>query len=249
MHIPTVAYSPLERESFFASPEAGRFAGGVGSLMFVRYSDTPVGQYDEMAIIPGAYTYRIQDEKGEWVERKSPRATRLFVSQKQTLFNGRFNWNIPKHLARFEWADLSNGAQQVKVFPFDDDQDEASASLTPLVQATFKTVPYVPALPLSTKWVGYFGVNTALVQPPVPQGKTKELVGTEQWCKCPLWQYSPKTHIGWFDLRQRDEAGNLTALFENFWPGLGRWQLGVRMDDTDFELPEGEYWRFPRANL
>lgn len=85
----TIAYSPLEKEAHFASPEAGRFAGGVGSFMLVRYSDTPVGPYDELVIIPGAYTYRMQDEKGKWVEKKNPRVTRIYVSQKHTLFNGR----------------------------------------------------------------------------------------------------------------------------------------------------------------
>lgn len=89
--IDTIAYSPLERESSFASPEGSRFAGGVGSFMLVRYTDTPVGTYDELAIIPGAYTYQVQDKKGKWVEKKSPRITRIYVSQKDTLYNGRLS--------------------------------------------------------------------------------------------------------------------------------------------------------------
>ncbi|ROV92959.1 hypothetical protein VMCG_09014 [Cytospora schulzeri] len=248
--IPIVAYSPLEKESSFTSPEAGHFAGGVGSFMIVQYSDTPVGPYDELVIIPGAYTYRVQDKSGKWMEKKNPRATRTYVSQKHTCFNGRNNWNIPKHLARFEWKDLPNGAKQVKVFPFDTstDQAEVSASSTPIFQASFNTIPYLPAFPMSTKWFENLGVNTALVQPPLPQGEPKEVAGTEQWCECPMSQYSSKTHIGWFDLRQRDDAGALTGLFENFWPGMKRWQLGLRMDDADLEIPEGEYWRAPEAN-
>jgi hypothetical protein len=90
--IDTVAFSPLEKESSpFSSPEGSRFAGGMGSFMLVRYSDTPVGTYDELAIIPGAYTYRVQDKKGNWVEKKSPRVTRIYVSQKDTLYNGRLS--------------------------------------------------------------------------------------------------------------------------------------------------------------
>lgn len=87
--IDTMAYSPLEKESSFASPEAGRFAGGVGSFMLIRYTDSPVGTYDELVIIPGAYTYQVQDKKGKWVEKKSPRITRIYVSQKHTMYNGR----------------------------------------------------------------------------------------------------------------------------------------------------------------
>lgn len=269
--IDTMAYSPLEKESSFASPEGSRFAGGVGSFMLVRYTDTPVGTYDELAIIPGAYTYQVQDKNGKWVEKKSPRVTRIYVSQKDTLYNGRLSqshffsspqhhdrlltsmhqdWNIPKHLAKFEWRDLPNGAKQCKVFPHDTsgDANESSPSTTPLFQASFKTVPLVPSFPLSTKWFEYFGVSTALVQPPVPQGAQPEIVGTKEWCRSPSIQSSSKTHVGWMDLRQRDEEGKLTGLFENFFPGLGRWQLAVRMDNADFDIKEGEHWR-PRANL
>lgn len=250
--IDTIAFSPLEKESTpFSSPEGSRFAGGVGSFMLVRYSDTPVGTYDELAIIPGAYTYHIQDKKGNWQEKKSPRVTRIYVSQKHTLYNGRLNWNIPKHLASFEWKDLPDGSKQCKVFPHDTtgDATEASPSTTPLFQASFKTVPLVPAFPLSTKWFDYLGVNTALVQPPVPQGPTPEVVGTEEWCRCPTVQSTSRAHVGWMDLNQRDEDGKLTGLFENFWPGLGRWRLAVRMDNAILDIREGEHWRAPRANL
>lgn len=161
------------------------------------------------------------------------------------------DWNIPKHLARFEWKDLPNGAKQCKVFPNDTSGDptEASPSTTPLFQATFKTVPLVPSFPLSTKWFEYLGVDTSLVQPPVPQGTQPEAVGTEQWCRSSSVQSASRTHLGWMDLRQRDEDGKLTGLYENFWPGIGRWQLAVKMENSTFHIGEGKYWRGPRANL
>jgi hypothetical protein len=93
--IDTIAFSPLEKDSpAFSSPEGSHFAGGMGSFMLVRYSDTPVGTYDELAIIPGAYTYRVQDKNGKWIEKKSPRITRIYVSQKDTLYNGRLSENL-----------------------------------------------------------------------------------------------------------------------------------------------------------
>lgn len=110
-------------------------------------------------------------------------------------------------------------------------------------------MPLVPSFPLSTRWFEYFGVNTALNQPPVPQGAPPEVVGTEEWCRSQSIQSSSKTHVGWMDLRQRDEEGKLTGLFENFWPGLGRWQIAVRMDNAVVDIGEGEYWHLPRANL
>lgn len=206
------------------------------------------------------------------------------------------DWNIPKHLARFEWRDLPRGATQVQVFPYDDDfvsgakptpaTEDAPKSGTsrprPFFQASFKTIPYVPSFPLSTHWAKYAGVDTTLVQPPVPssrqaapaqdQGQLGQnededqvvVLGTEKWCRCVVAQSSSRSHVGWFDLSQRPQPGQDEAegeklppaegsssspLFENFWPGMGRWQLGIRMDDAKIEIPEGEFWERPRASL
>lgn len=90
-----IAFSPLERESFFASAEAGQFSGGLGGFMIVRYTETPVGPYDELLIIPGKYTYHVE-EKGKSVQKRHGRITRIYVSQKHTQFNGRYSeWNPP----------------------------------------------------------------------------------------------------------------------------------------------------------
>lgn len=107
----------------------------------------------------------------------------------------------------------------------------------------------MPSFPLSTGWFDYLGVATALNQPPVPHGSRPEAAGTEEWCRCASAQSARRTHLGWMDLSQRDDEGKLTGLFENFWPGLGRWQLAVRMDNADVTIGEGEHWRAPRANL
>lgn len=85
-----VAYSPLERASYFASPEAGRLAGGLGGLMILRYTASPVGPYDELLIIPGSYVYHVQ-QQGGLSERRNMRISRIYVSQKHTLFNGRYS--------------------------------------------------------------------------------------------------------------------------------------------------------------
>lgn len=96
-----VAFAPLERASYFASSEAGRFCGGLGGFMVIRYTESPVGPYDELLVIPGAYTYDSprsppatagKDEgkqRGGAREKKNPRITRIYVSQRDTLFNRR----------------------------------------------------------------------------------------------------------------------------------------------------------------
>ncbi|EFX06182.1 hypothetical protein CMQ_6503 [Grosmannia clavigera kw1407] len=207
-------FSPLEAKSFFASAEAGLPTGGSCSIMIVRYSETPVGPYDEILILPGQYTY---PTVGDY-------------------------WNIPKHLARFDWKDLSGGAVQLKVFPSDTEQRQDE----PFFQMTFKTVPFVPAFPASTVLYKLIGIQPTLVQPPVPRGAgagNDELVGTDHWSKTDLYQYSPRSHVGWFDLSQKNEQGVVVTGHENFWPGGGRWRIGVRMDTISFDISAGEHWK------
>jgi hypothetical protein len=82
-------YSPLEAQSSFAS---GKFAGGIGMVQIIRYTDTPVGPYDEMLLAPGSFRYRTGGSSGSaqsTKEQKNARVTRIYVSHKQTCWNGR----------------------------------------------------------------------------------------------------------------------------------------------------------------
>ena len=58
----------------------------------IRYSETPVGPYDELAILPGAFSGVGRDGG----KKRDSRITGIWVSSKETLINGRRNWNIPK---------------------------------------------------------------------------------------------------------------------------------------------------------
>lgn len=89
--VSTVAHAPLERDSFFASVEAGQLVGGLGAFMIVRYTDTPVGPYDELVVIPGSYSYHTGNEVERRKMNQNPRVTRIYVSQKDTLYNGRYS--------------------------------------------------------------------------------------------------------------------------------------------------------------
>ena len=86
-----IVYDPLEgrSEEFSDARSAGAFRGGMGMVQIVRYTETPVGPYDEIVFSPGEFETPGRKEKGL-------RLTRLYVSQKQTCYNGRRNWNIPK---------------------------------------------------------------------------------------------------------------------------------------------------------
>lgn len=58
----------------------------------IRYRETPVGSYDELAILPGTFSGVGRDSG----KRNDSRITGIWVSTKETLVNGRINWNIPK---------------------------------------------------------------------------------------------------------------------------------------------------------
>lgn len=163
------------------------------------------------------------------------------------------DWNIPKHLASFDFKDNADGSTSVKVFPHDTAGDvaETSASSTPLFQANFKPIRYLPSFPTSTNLLKYVGVDATLVQPPLPEGNGSqdELPGTDQWCAIVPGQSARKTTVGWFDSRQGQEGKETEGHFENFWPESRRWHLGVKMEDAEIDFPNGKHWDPPKSVL
>ena len=252
-------YEPLEATSEFSE---GRFVGGLAAAYIIRYHESPVGPYDELIIIPGSFESE-RNVVGKIVKERKLRITRIYVSTKATCYNGRksmsfsrsrrhvtytpVDWNIPKHLARFEFETLENGQESVTVFP------EGSASKTPLFKTVFKPVAYGPVIPASTNIAKYIGLDLTHIQPPLSQGETKELVGTDEWCSFLPVVSSSRTSLEWWDLKQstteNDPLLGSTAsdgdfeVVENWWPGSSRWKIGVKMENADIDFPVGEHWR------
>lgn len=171
---------------------------------------------------------------------------------------GYLDWNVPKHLAKFDWTDNSDGSITAKVYPHDTlptdsaSSESASPDHTPFFQATFKPIRYAPSFPFRTSWINYLGFDTTLVFPPLPEGAGSqgELPGTDQWCSVVPQQSTSKCMLGWFDVEQhRDEEGKLTGEFENFWPGWSKWQIGIKMENSVIEFDHPETWEPPRTRL
>lgn len=81
--------------------------GRAGLMLFVRYTDSDVGPYDELLWLDpwglslgGARRHTI---------------TRIYVSTEASVFNGRINWGIPKELASFSVSSLGDQGQRVEV--------------------------------------------------------------------------------------------------------------------------------------
>ncbi len=161
------------------------------------------------------------------------------------------DWNIPKHLATFDFKDLPNGAVKISVYPHQDSTSDIAPKVgtdgvRPFFTATYKPIPYLPNFPSSTAAAKYLGVDLNLVQPPlaVGNGAQGELPGTEDWCSILPYQYSRKTGFGWWDFKQEEHRGGEGEEEggENWWPGMGRWQLGTMMKDAKIVFSEGKRW-------
>lgn len=291
--LPAKAYAPLERAAGLAGDAYGRYIGLIGSIQIIRYTDSPVGPYDELLIIPGYFKYP-HGPNGE--ERTNVRVSRIYVSQKYTCKNGREkyvkarnsrchdkekrthartsaralprislslfpvitptdprdllnSWNIPKHLAKFDWTDNKDGSVTVKVYPYDTtgDETEATPAELPFFQTTFRSL--LGQIPFTTELYDFLGVNSTLAQPPLPEGKGVhgELAGTKEWKATIPAQKSSKTTLGTFDMDQGEgdavkDGKNAVGdeFYPNFWPNMLRYTLGMKMEDATITFSDPE---------
>ncbi|KAI9714577.1 MAG: hypothetical protein M1812_006382 [Candelaria pacifica] len=245
--LPEHQYAPLEASSssWIDPQKCGQFKGGLGMIQIVRYSETPVGSYDELLIIPGNF-----DVPG--TKESHLRITRIYVSQKETCYNGRKNWNIPKHLARFSFThpptteNAPPAALKVEVFP------PGEVESKPFFAATLKPFQWFPAVPFSTKLCPWLGLNVHLVQPPLPaSSKAGEeiLCGTDEWKKLLPYMATNKARGMWVDVKEskvrEQEVGESQALLggkgnEGSFPDVKPWKIGLWLEEVTlvFEKPE-----------
>ncbi|KAI4161238.1 MAG: hypothetical protein LQ342_005029 [Letrouitia transgressa] len=222
-----IAYDPAEVSSATVT-DTLKWKGGICMIQLLRYSYSPVGQYDEMILIPGNFAL----PSGE----SHTSITRIYVSQRDTCYNGRKNWNIPKHLARFEYTNsISSPPFSVSLFPHDD-----PSSNTPFFTASVAPLGFwTPSFPFSSKFTKYLGLSNVLLQPPLPEGKDKEIEpGTEEFLKTEGDIFSKSAKIVWFDMKQPGggKKGDDGKDRKNWWPGLGRWHLGIWLKEAELNL-------------
>lgn len=246
------AYAPLEGASSFADPkESGAFKGGLSMIEVVRYNDTPVGPYDEIVLVPGFF--EIPGTEGKNGKRKQmPRCTRIYVSQKDTLWNGRHNWNIPKHLANFSFTtDPDTWALKIEVSP-------PRPGSKPFFSAELSKVGYLPAFPFTTNLAKYFGMDLRMAQPPLPAGAhshkllrngevAEHLCGTEKW-RVADPKIEGRAKMCWVKqtvpLSSRNQSSDSSeaterdgllqrdrAVEEGWWPAYQPWSLGMWIEE------------------
>lgn len=155
------------------------------------------------------------------------------------------DWNIPKHLARFDWEEAPDKSLTVRVYPHDTlgDKTEATASPTPFFQATMKQVPLIPSFPFSSNWLSPVGIDLECVHPPLPEGRGSqgELPGTNSWCAFTPAFSGKAVSFMTFDMEQyREDDRMVPQRNKNFWPGLGKWRVGIMMENATLVLNSRE---------
>ncbi|KAI0262232.1 hypothetical protein BC834DRAFT_959000 [Gloeopeniophorella convolvens] len=161
--LPTGSYDPLEQVHPAAlAPVNGapQWKGGAANVVLVRYADSPVGPYDELIFIVTGFAS--PHEKGT-----AGRITAIYVSTDKSVWNGRRNWNIQKHRARFDFAPTGKRSSSVRVFLPDAEKPFFTASVSESA---------LPGLPVPS-----FLLNSIarLVQPPLLVSEPKDTaIGT-----------------------------------------------------------------------
>ncbi|KAI5803930.1 hypothetical protein EDC01DRAFT_726289 [Geopyxis carbonaria] len=216
--LPSGSYTPLDASSPLAAPSSGAFTGGLGVVMLVRYSSSPVGPYDELMLIPGAFTVPATGERKQ-------RITRIYVSSAASTLNGRRNWNIPKSVAAFKFLGPRNAHTRVEVY-----QPGAEA---PFFAVDMRRVWGVGGLEMPLN-VARLPVDLELVSPPLVKGEKAEEVATTVWRRVkPEMRGRVRVVWGRGGLpggRWGDGVG---------FPDVRPWGLGVAWRDMEIEFPEG----------
>ena len=96
----------VQENGFLADYQQDRFLGYVGTVMLVNYKTSGVGPYRELLFIPGMFTF-------DW--KKMFSISKIYVSSRESVYNGIENWGIPKEYAVFDWQTNMDGTENISV--------------------------------------------------------------------------------------------------------------------------------------
>lgn len=137
-----------------------------------------IGPYDELMYIPGAFTTpSLPGGDG----KSHLRLTRIYVSESNpaTIYNGRVNWNVPKHPARFEFKGLSKLETGISVYPPSAGGGELAEAPPFFSVVVCKAGSFLPSIPFSSNVIPF---DAKLVLPPLTASPSDPtLAGTDSW--------------------------------------------------------------------
>ncbi|KAI9465172.1 hypothetical protein BJY52DRAFT_1114105 [Lactarius psammicola] len=222
--LPPGSYSPSEtlHPSALALVNGSpQWNGGSAVVVLTRYEDSPVGPYDELSMSLKGFTNPYQ--KGT-----SLRVTNTYVSSRQSVWNGRKNWNLPKRLARFKFVPSGPMTSKFEVFLPDAERPFFTASLTD---------SRLPAIPISPRIVTPF---MGLVQPPLLSGLPEDvqIATDDEWLSIdPL--YNGRWQLAYL---RPSEGGHASYGDGLHFPEIKSFWIGARFTGTIL-VPEGAQLR------
>ncbi|KAF7325784.1 hypothetical protein MKEN_00428900 [Mycena kentingensis (nom. inval.)] len=207
-----------------ALSKGGEFIGGLGLVQVVSYSESPVGPYDELVYVPGRWKYKDGT--------KAFRITQIYVSSKESTFNGRRNWNIPKHVANFSITTDASGTTSISVT-----QPGASE---PFFRASTTRISILSALALPTSTT-LLGSYYSLMQPPLPAGPNPEDAGTDKWAYL-IPVLRGKTSLVRAVPELEGPSGKKALGDGKGCPALVPWSTAVFMDEINMDFGESTFY-------
>ena len=238
--LPPGSYNPSETIHPSAlAPINGstQWKGGLTGFVLVRYEQSPVGPYDELMMTPDGFVNPYEKKA------TSGRITTIYVSSRQSVWNGRKNWSmffspvfsrchvsliypidIPKHLARFEFIPKDSKTLSVKVSLPDAEVPFFTATITDSV---------IPGIPLPS-----FILNPymRIVQPPILASDPPdiEIASDDDWASI-LPTYSGPWRAAYI---RPSEGGNELYGDGLHYPRVKLFWIGAKFTGT-IQFPEG----------
>ncbi|KAH8809521.1 hypothetical protein DL96DRAFT_1717048 [Flagelloscypha sp. PMI_526] len=196
-------------------------AGSIGYIMIYSYSESPIGSYDELIYAPG----NMKNPDGS----SGVRISRIYVSSKESVYNGRTNWNIPKELADFKIEKQPSGNWLIQVSRVND--------LNPFFKVHTTRIPILSSIRVPTT-TSLLGNMMRLSCPPIPAGDDPVEVATTKWCtllplirgKARLVRFKAALND---DSTQNDKAGDGISF-----PDVLPWSIGAMLEDAIVMFPE-----------
>ncbi|KAF5371775.1 hypothetical protein D9758_003367 [Tetrapyrgos nigripes] len=218
-------------ESFQADVlgSGGEFIGGVGMMLLVQYTESPVGPYDELIYIPGKWKYPDGTV--------GARISRIYVSTKESTENGRRNWNIPKVVADFSYTH----EPRTNTWDLSVRLQGSDPSTPPFFHITVHPISLLSSIKfpvsVSASTEGFLSNYMRLCQPPLPRGNKPEEIETGKWCTL-VPGTKAKARLG-RAVCQIGEGKKTVGDGKGF-PALEPWSIGMCLEDVtlDFGVPE-----------
>jgi hypothetical protein len=229
------------------------------------------GPYDELMLIPGNFSVPCPSAGPLKIPKEALRIARIYVSQRTTTYNGRLNWNIPKHLARFSFSAPITPAgasppQDLTVKVYAPDTEEGDG-VHPFFACKLTPWRWVPSVPVNMGWVP---ISMKHVQPPIPEpvghiravaaelenqkngstinaydispkSEVAVAAGTDRWCAFDIGGKVKRARGCWVEILKAGVVGDEQ---ERYWPkGVKPWSFGGWMEDAVLEIEKPLEWK------